>query len=517
MSLSTGQLLLLNALMYMTEDPLPRIMHHKGKTIRELLRHADPKCIEPHKEYDCFISGGEWLRILGALQREPAVLNMRIAFTHEDRGPGGGGGQSAVFLGDREAVVVFKGTQSPEEWADNFAGVNLADTPHQRNALTWFRRICDTLRGRYSITVTGHSKGGNKAKYVTVLDDGAARCVAFDGQGFSDLFMSKYAHRISHRQRIIENHSAEYDFVNFLFHNVGNEQFYIASPLENAGFARNHSPSAMMHFTPEGDVQMIPAPGGQAEGMAALRQFCDCFFASLTPTQRETSYRTVEALRSAAFSMDQSRGILNTFLPLLSDPDHTDDLAYLLAFTIAYERQHPPFIEKLRRMLAHFGLEDITKYILLADGILNLQLDTPLGTLTFDGLLDELSRGTQGISPGLLAIIIGWAASRGISITPPQLRQLLAVLPRVNDYLRTIPVSQWWEPPAPSSGLGRLSQSLERLGTLMGGGASGDPGDAPPSRLRNVGSRLRTIGHVTGQISDLLQQATQEDPDIIDV
>lgn len=35
-----------------------------------------------------------------------------------------------------------------------------------------------------SITVTGHSKGGNKAQYVTVLSDKVDRCISMDGQGF---------------------------------------------------------------------------------------------------------------------------------------------------------------------------------------------------------------------------------------------------------------------------------------------------------------------------------------------
>lgn len=35
-----------------------------------------------------------------------------------------------------------------------------------------------------TITVTGHSKGGNKAK-----DNSVDICIAFDGQGFSDEFI----------------------------------------------------------------------------------------------------------------------------------------------------------------------------------------------------------------------------------------------------------------------------------------------------------------------------------------
>ena len=43
-----------------------------------------------------------------------------------------------------------------------------------------------------SITVAGHSKGGNKAQYVTVLSDKVDRCISMDGQGFSQEFIDKY-------------------------------------------------------------------------------------------------------------------------------------------------------------------------------------------------------------------------------------------------------------------------------------------------------------------------------------
>ena len=513
MGFSTRQLLLLNCIMYMTEAPLPSVFHFQGRTLGELVGSVDPSRIDPSAQYDCFISGGEWRRILDCFRSDPVLTGLHIIDAHKDLDPGGGGGRSAVFLRPetREAVVVFKGTQSPEEWADNFAGVNLSDTPQQRNALQWFRRICQDHRlQRYSITVTGHSKGGNKAKYVSILDSTVSRCVSFDGQGFSDLFMEKYRSQISRRQSIVENHSAEYDFVNFLFQNIGREFFYMASPSEQGGFARNHSPAAMMHFTPDGYFLMLPAPNGPAPGIAALSRFSDSFFASLTPLRRETSYRTVEALRSAAFSMGDSKDFLHVFLPLLSHPDYTDDLAYLLAYTVVYQQHFPEFTDHLRSLLVSFGLEDFTRYILLVDGILNLHLPTPFGTITFDSLFDNISHTAQGIPSGLLAILIGWAAHQGIHMTAPQLRQLLAILPRVNDYMGTIAIPHA-SPRA--SGLTRFSRSLELLGTVIGGNAPDESRDVAPSRLQNTGSRLRTIGQITGQISSVLQQPPSAEDD----
>ena len=532
MSLSTEQLLLLNTLMYMTEKPLAPVLDHSGATVREWIGQVDLVHIDAKTEYDCFIIGSEWLQVLRAVNMEPLLLNMHIAATHVDNGPGGGRGHSAVFLNydTRDAVVVFKGTQSPEEWGDNFAGFNLSDTPQQINALTWFRQVYDRLGlDRFTVTVTGHSKGGNKSKYVSVLDSRVHHCVSFDGQGFSDLFTDKYARLLSMRERIIENHSAEYDFVNFLFNAVGSEAFYIASPLENSGFARSHSPCAMMHFLPEGGFHMVPSPHGQGPGIAAMSRFSDSFFQSLTPQMRDTSFQTVDALRKAAFSLGDTgtKDLLNVFLPLLGNPAYTDDLAYLLAFTVKYEQHYPEFIRQLQSLLIHFGLDDFTRYIVLVDGILNLDLETPLGVLTFDSIFNELSRESQNISPGLLAILLGWAFQQGINVTPGQLRQLLAVLPRVKAYMDTIVLDGYGEsryahfsPNSTTPELERISRSLEFLGTVMGGSA---PGQQPKntSKLRRAGSRLRTIGQVTGHISSAFQELQppppRENEDIIDV
>lgn len=518
MALSTEQLLILNTLMYMDPEAFPAIVDDQGNTVGDLIRAADPQAIDPAAQYDGFITGQEWLNILQATRRDPVLMNMSIAATHIDRAEGGGGGRSAVFLSPRtgDAVVVYKGTQSPEEWADNLAGSNLADTPQQRNALNWYRQVYQQLGlNRYRVTVTGHSKGGNKAKYVSILDSTVNRGVSFDGQGFSDLFIQKYGSLIRRRKRYLESHSAEYDFVNFLFHNVGSATFYTASPLEGGGLARNHAPSAMMHTTPEGAIRMVPAPNGQAAGIQALGRFTDLYFQSMTPRRRAGSYATVEALRAAAFGIGNVSGrkdLINVFLPLVSDPEYSDHLAYLLAFTIKYTQCHPTFIGQIRQLLDRFGLEDITRYILLVDGIINLHLDTPLGTITFDRIFHELSNGTQGISPGLLAILIGWTASRGIDLTPGQLRQLLAIVPKVHTYMDIIPMDGcapgWYQASRENNnGLHRLSQSLEWIGSAMGGTS----GNVPGTRLSRAGSRIRAAGQITGQISSILQ--TFQDPE----
>jgi len=73
----------------------------------------------------------------------------------------------STYFTDKEgnAYVVFRGTSSGE-WKDNFLGGCLSDTDQQKKALDYINSI-----DAEHITVVGHSKGGNKAKYVALLSD----------------------------------------------------------------------------------------------------------------------------------------------------------------------------------------------------------------------------------------------------------------------------------------------------------------------------------------------------------
>ena len=84
--------------------------------------------------------------------------------------------------------VIFRGTNGDlNEWTDNGAGGYSADTEYQREAATYIKDIYDEYE--YPITVSGHSKGGNLAMYTAIMTDCVDRCVAVDGQGFSEEFI----------------------------------------------------------------------------------------------------------------------------------------------------------------------------------------------------------------------------------------------------------------------------------------------------------------------------------------
>ena len=142
--------------------------------------------------------------------------------------------------------VIFKGTGSGE-WIDNGEGLsgipeqntyitysnrsslfyektveNDYATDQQVEALNWFRKIAsknnwDTTT---DITISGHSKGGNKAQFITIYSELIKNCYSYDGQGFSpealNSFKTNLGSKYYERREKIYSFSTENDYVNVL-------------------------------------------------------------------------------------------------------------------------------------------------------------------------------------------------------------------------------------------------------------------------------------------------------------
>lgn len=147
---------------------------------------------------------------------------------------------------DGNISVVFKGTGSGE-WIDNGEGLsgisekntyitygkggkaiygqtiqNDYATDQQVAALNWFRSIVakNNWDIHTAITVSGHSKGGNKAQFIAINSDLVDDCYSFDGQGFSSealvALKKKYGKKYENRRYNIRSFSADNDYVNVL-------------------------------------------------------------------------------------------------------------------------------------------------------------------------------------------------------------------------------------------------------------------------------------------------------------
>lgn len=142
--------------------------------------------------------------------------------------------------------VVFRGT-GKGEWIDNGEGLSGVReentyktyeensmelygesikrdyaTDQQVEALNWFYGIA-ARKGwnkNTKITLSGHSKGGNKAQFITIHSDLVTDCYSFNGQGFSPealtSFKIQYGAKFEMRRQKIYSFSSDNDYVNVL-------------------------------------------------------------------------------------------------------------------------------------------------------------------------------------------------------------------------------------------------------------------------------------------------------------
>lgn len=448
MALTTEQVLILNNLMYLEsgkDSPVVDMQDCSGQTIGDWLNKIDVNQLENDRNYGSFTTGQDWKNIIQAAKDDETLMNMTIAATHSDSA--GGGGQSAVFTSSStgDAVVAFQGTQGQKEWADNFQGGNVTDTPCQENALEWYQSAYQEYGlENYEVTITGHSKGGNKAKYITLLDDTVDYCVSFDGQGFSDEFMTKYASQIAARQSRIENHNVDYDYVNLLLNDVGESTFYKGQDYGKGGFLENHCPNTFMKFDENGSFTMQVNPNGQASEMKALDEFLNNLIRSMPEDQQTSTLGLINVIWDNASSLDGKSGteIANIFLQLAADPQYSGDLAYVAAYLIEYEQAHPEFKDQINSVLREFNMGDAVQYVDMVDEILNFNEDYFLiGRVDFDRLYSWITGAAGALPDGVLNWLLGILKDKtGITLTLEQLKNLLALAEKAYNDMQRIEI-----------------------------------------------------------------------------
>ena len=184
------------------------------------------------------------------------------------------GGMKACVITDPTGAVhiVFAGTGAGE-WIDNGEGLSgvpeynlyakydkmgklLYTTPapndyatdQQAEALNWFNKLCaqNNWNETTPLTVSGHSKGGNKAQFVAVNSPLVTDCYSFDGQGFSPeaiaMFKSHFPDYETRRSRIYSI-SADNDYVNVLGERLVPEEnifFLQSSDIDGDPFAYHY-------------------------------------------------------------------------------------------------------------------------------------------------------------------------------------------------------------------------------------------------------------------------------------
>lgn len=434
--LTTDEILLLNNLMYMTkEEPLNSITDYNGgtTTVGDIVDSINTGRLNPDKDYGSFMTGKDWDQLVKAVKTDDRLMEVQLESVYVDNSETGGGGTSAVFSdpASNEAVVVFRGTAS-QEWKDNFTGGGITGTAdgvstnQQMNALEWYQSL--DLDGYDSVSVSGHSKGGNKAKYITIMDDSVDRCISFDGQGFSDEYIKKYKDSILLNQGKIENHNVDSDYVNLLLNDVGNTTFYKGYDYGKGGFLENHCPNTFFDFHEDGTWSMEIST--RNPDMAQVDQYLNSYLRTLSPEEKKASLEMIGTLVQGGFNGAGS----DEMLAVLLNDNNLDQAADLIAYTIKYQQENPEIIGVITKILNDMNMGDMAGVTEAVSEVMNSRY--------FEGLL--------GASGFLLDHMPDWLLEKlnkflkdkfGLTLTEKELKQLLSLVGKVSDHLDEVKIT----------------------------------------------------------------------------
>ncbi len=337
-------------------------MKKKGITIGSIIKRIDTAKLrqEPLKDYkfDGEISGYEWADMIDAMKNSD-ICELKLQNVNRDEK-----NSLSTYFTDKEgkAYVVFRGT-SAGEWQDNFLGGCLSDTEQQKRALDYINSI-----DADHITVVGHSKGGNKAKYVALLSDKVDRCVSFDGQGFSQLFIEKYQDLIEANKHKITCYALDEDFVNILLFDIYNKKYYkLGNGVDS--FAENHSPNSLFYFTYDKDGKMIGyfREGKQPEYMSNLHSFVNYISSTIPDKDREAFFSFLGDIAAMGLGRKPTdyteKYSLEDILEYLTAEKNSDQLGLLVAFIIEYEEYNEGITDAIFEIMEGMGMSGLTKWL----------------------------------------------------------------------------------------------------------------------------------------------------------
>lgn len=184
----------------------------------------------------------KYLSIIEAYSKQhPEILDYKITnvSTKDPRYSGIRGLNAAAFSkidkgGSRMITLAFRGTASGE-WYDNgqgLGGIEVGvdkESLQQKEAARYFEDAFKELKinRKVNLTVTGHSKGGNKIQYIMMMSlyaDAINTGYSFGGQGFSPEAIAHFKEKLGtkYNERIYKLYSiaADNDYVNVLGYNI---------------------------------------------------------------------------------------------------------------------------------------------------------------------------------------------------------------------------------------------------------------------------------------------------------
>ena len=219
----------------------------EGTSLKAILQD-----LENHPDYGGGgIHYGEYTILKQAAANEE-VGNLVIQCQSVNMGYDSGTAACTFVTPDQSSIyVVYRGT-GDGEWPDNGIGMTSAATIQQKRALSYFEQVVEVMdiKEGQRVIVTGHSKGGNKAQFVTMEKKYSSIpdvCYSVDGQGFSENAVEGWKKRYGeegYEKRVgkLYGINGENDYVSVLGKSIIPEKHirYIRTPVEKNNFAGYH-------------------------------------------------------------------------------------------------------------------------------------------------------------------------------------------------------------------------------------------------------------------------------------
>lgn len=218
-----------------------------GDTVREIVCRIESDVNRNKPINSCRMKLSEWRTFVNIINNQHDLLQYSVQYYKNDLCSSN---SVACFVDNienpQDVNIVFRGTHKKDEMLDNGRASYQSDTRKQIEATEYVNSLPEIYGN--AMTATGHSKGGNKAQYVTVTTNRIGRCVSFDGLGFSKAFFEKYADEISAKKHCMTAINAADDYVNSIFISIPCKKLFLESDIKNIHhFIEFHKPSALMN------------------------------------------------------------------------------------------------------------------------------------------------------------------------------------------------------------------------------------------------------------------------------
>ena len=197
--------MILNTLMYVNNFPTSADNESVDMLLREQAGLYNTNKLEPEQKaaFECvyqYVYGEKYDSSTAKFEfssdnSHPEIAQLTyLNHSNNVRGNNDGAAGAAFYSTDasgniQDLYVAYRGT-GKGRWYDNGDAFSKKYSPYQQDAAEYFDSVIEKLGvdEDTNIYVTGHSKGGNQAQFVTLASKNAHlvdKCISMDGEGFS--------------------------------------------------------------------------------------------------------------------------------------------------------------------------------------------------------------------------------------------------------------------------------------------------------------------------------------------